>query len=66
VRIECLCLLRPSAETCLGVVFIDRGGLRRGGDISSGEWGEGTSAGTRILPSTYLVRGQAQAKRSYG
>jgi hypothetical protein len=37
MRIECLCLPRPSAETCLRVVFFPRDELGRGGDYSSGE-----------------------------
>jgi hypothetical protein len=37
MRIECSCLLRPSAESCLSVVLLTRDGLGRGGDSSSRE-----------------------------
>jgi hypothetical protein len=39
VRIECSCLLWPSTETCLGVVFLAQDGLGRGRDNSSEERG---------------------------
>jgi hypothetical protein len=35
--IECSYRLRTSAESCLGVVFLTRDGLERGGDSGSGE-----------------------------
>jgi hypothetical protein len=39
MRIECLCLLRASADACIRVVFLARDRLGRGGDDSSRERG---------------------------
>jgi hypothetical protein len=53
MRIECSCPLWPSAEAWLGVVFLIRDELCRGGKRQSR--GEGTSGGTRISPE-YVPR----------
>jgi hypothetical protein len=63
ICIECLCLLRPSTETSLGVVLLARDGLRARRQQFQGE---GTSAEARILPSMYHVRGRLRRSRVMG
>jgi hypothetical protein len=69
MRIECLCLLQPLAETFLRVVFLARDGLGRGGNGSSREMGPRPGCGfsrVRTLSEGRLGQGGVTSDHQEG